>query len=323
VSGAPRRRTSVLAPAAALLGALGCTGSTGEESTDIAAVTTTDPGTPVRAGSNYFLSGTDSDAILVNCMLDYVLRAGTSVYTIALHGEPSQIQALPAAGTIGASGATTVVVASCNGGTAAAGDESIAQYVARTEGLPCTSVLGCTGLVYPKCGPNGTTAMPDGSTTPGLPELYCAGVWVNGCVPPTAVTAQIPGVSMTTPMNTNPSAPASPGAVTVGCFAGDQPSDVWSRCRRVYDNYQAPSGDSCSSLWGVVMTDPRRQTCDGLVRACIQNTLAACAALAPPPPPPPPPGQLAAGSGSGSGSGGGSGSGLGSGVGSGSGTGSG
>jgi uncharacterized membrane protein YgcG len=279
----------------------GCTGALDEVATDEQEITQTEPGIPTRSGPNYFLTGADRDAVLVNCTLDFVLRGGNSVYTIALHGEPSQIQALPAVGVVGASGAQTVVVASCNGGTAAPGDESIAQYVARTEGIPCNRVIGCTGLVYPVCGPNRTTAMPDGSTTPGTPELYCAGVWVNGCVPPTAVTPNIPGVSMTTPMNTTPSAPANPGAVTVGCFVGDLPSDVWRRCRNVYNNYVPPCGGTCSDVWNELPSHPRKQTCDALVRSCIQNTLAACAAMAPPPPPAaPPPGgqQVAVGDGS-------------------------
>jgi hypothetical protein len=273
------------------------------ESTDTAAVVVTDPGIVTRAGTNYFLTGTDSDAVLVNCMLDFVLRSGNSVYTIALHGEPSAIQALPPPGAVGASGANRVVVASCNGGTAAPGDESIAQFVARTEGIPCENVVGCTGLVYPLCGPNRTTATPDGSTTTGTPELYCAGTWVNGCVPPVAVSTPIPGVAMTTPATTAPSAPI-PGAVTVGCFAGDQPSDVWQRCRNVYNNYVVSSGvfsdTVCSNVWNELPSNPQKQTCDALVRQCISNTINACAAMAPPAappgappgPPPPPPVQV-------------------------------
>lgn len=277
-----------------------------DEAANVAAITTTDPGIEIRAGSNYYYTGRDSDAVLVNCMLDFTLRAGNDVYTIALHGSPSRIQNLPAIGVVGASGASTVVVSSCYGGSFAAGDESIAQYVARTEGIPCERVIGCTGSVYPKCGPNGTTAMPDGSTTPGTPELFCEGTWVNGCVPPVALRPALPGVILTMPASPQLAAPL-PGAATVGCFAGDLPSDVWRRCRNVYNNFQTQAGDVCSNMWDIVRSDPRRAECDALVRSCIQATRNACEAIAPPPaaPPPaaPPPGQLAQGSDSGTGSG--------------------
>lgn len=253
--------------------------------TERAAITTTDPTIETRSGPNYFLNGESSSAHLVSCMLDFVLRAGPSVYTIALHGLPSEIEALPPAGTVAGSGASTVVVSSCFGGAGAPGDESIAQYVARTEGIPCEQVFGCTGSVYPICGPDGTTTMPDGSTTPGTPELHCDGVWVNGCAPATAVTPVLPGVRFTTRMTTNPSGPVSPGAVTVGCFAGDLPSDVWRRCRGVYNDHRPVAGSVCSSVWNELPSDPRKAECDALVRSCIQNTLAVCAALPPPPPP--------------------------------------
>ena len=90
--------------------------------------------------------------------------------------------------------------------------------------------------------------------------------------------------------------------MTVGCFAGDLPSDVWRRCRNVYNNYVPPGGGTCSDVWNELPSDPRKQTCDALVRLCIQNTNAACAAIAPPPAPPaaPLPGQVAVAGGDGS-----------------------
>jgi hypothetical protein len=300
------RHLQVMVWGLATIALAACEGSLDEaaEAADVAAIAITDPGIEIRAGSNYYYTGRDSDAVLVNCMLDFTLRAGNSVYTIALHGSPSRIQDLPAIGVVGASGAATVVVSSCYGGAAAAGDESIAQYVARTEGLPCESVIGCTGSVWPKCGPNGTTAMPDGSTTPGTPELFCEGTWVNACVPPVAVRPALPGVILTMPTSPQLAAPL-PGAATVGCFAGDLPSDIWRRCRGVYNNFVTQAGDVCSDMWSRAANDPRRAECDALVRSCIQATRNACAAMAPPPagPAAPPPGQLVQGGGSGAGSG--------------------
>ncbi len=111
----------------------------------------------------------------------------------------------------------------------------------------------------------------------------CDGVWVDGCDPPNVITPQVPGLCFDYQVEQPVSNPIA-GAVTVGCFAGDQGHDIWQRCRDQYADWVVENGTfwdtTCQDIWNNPqgMSDWRYQTCRDLVRTCIDETLAVCAA---------------------------------------------
>jgi hypothetical protein len=77
-----------------------------------------------------------------------------------------------------------------------------------------------------------------------------------------------------------------PDRVTVGCFAGDLPSDVWLRCRDRYRDHVTidrvwPLPDRvCADEWANANPTHGFQECQALVRACLAGTGRACQAAA-------------------------------------------
>jgi hypothetical protein len=184
---------------------------------------------------------------------------------------------MPPANTFANSGAQQLMCSVCYSGTATtlSGEGSVAQVLGQLQGVPCENVIACTGPVSPL----GNVPTPGGGV---CATMQCNGIWVNGCTPPVAITPSVPGVCFTT--GQPPSFPL-PDRVTVGCFPGDQPSDVWQRCRQRYSSFVTDPGifsdTTCADEWK--NPDPSSQgfqECQALVRACIQATFNACGAAA-------------------------------------------
>jgi hypothetical protein len=196
--------------------------------------------------------------------------SGGTVCVIGTHGGIGEIQCMPPNGVFAGSGAQQLLCSVCYAGTptTGSGEGSVAQCLAQMQGVPCENVIACTGSVSP-LGNNGTCAV-----------MECDGIWVNGCTPPVAIRPSSPGVCYT---NATPQPPANPlpGAVTVGCFPGDIPSDIWRRCRNVYNTFVTGIGTTCSAEWANAdFSSQGFQECQALVRSCIQQTRAACDAAA-------------------------------------------
>jgi hypothetical protein len=201
--------------------------------------------------------------------------SGGRLCVIGTHGNIGVIQCMPPNGVFAGSGAQQLLCSVCYAGTptTGSGEGSVAQCIAQLQGVPCESVIACTGSVEP-IGNNGTCA-----------ESRCHGIWVNGCTPPVAIRPNTPGVCYT---NADPQPPAAPiaAAVTVGCFTNDLPSDVWQRCRNSYSTFVTihriwPLPDrTCADEWSNAdITSQGFQECQALVRSCIGQTRSACNAM--------------------------------------------
>ncbi|MBK8253140.1 MAG: hypothetical protein IPK82_10795 [Polyangiaceae bacterium] len=211
---------------------------------------------------------------------------GGQVCVIGTHGGVGEIQCMPPPGVFAGSGANQLVCSVCYAGTPTtlSGEQGVAQVLGVQQGVPCQDVIACTGPVSPM----GVQPTPLGGGT--CATMQCAGVWVNGCSPPQAISPNVPGICFTT---TNPPSYPNPTLVTVGCFAGDLPHNIWQRCRDRYANHVTSSGlfgsTTCADEWASAdPSSPGFQSCQALVRTCIQNTQAACAAAAPLAAPPAP-----------------------------------
>jgi hypothetical protein len=208
---------------------------------------------------------------------EIVDAAGGRLCVIGTHGNIGQIQCMPPNDVFSGSGAQQLLCSVCYAGTptTGSGEGSVAQCLAQLQGVPCGNVIACTGSVQPI-----------GNNPSGCAEVRCNGIWVNGCTPPAAITPNTPGVCYTTAPAQPPSAPIA-NAVTVGCFAGDLPSDVWQRCRNGYNNFVTisrpwPFSDrTCADEWANAdFSSQGFQECQALVRSCIANTRNSCAAVA-------------------------------------------
>jgi hypothetical protein len=232
---------------------------------------------PTAAGLNIVQrpgqwSTTDGSAVDQACTAGetaVVDASGGTVCVIGTHGNIGEIQCMPPNGVFAGSGAQQLLCSVCYAGTptTGSGEGSVAQCLAQMQGVPCQNVIACTGPVSP-LGNNGTCAV-----------MQCGGIWVNGCTPPMPITPSSPGVCYTT----TPQPPSNPinSAVTVGCFAGDLPSDIWRRCRNVYNTYVTGTGSTCATEWSNANFNSQGfQECQALVRGCIQQTRAACDAIA-------------------------------------------
>jgi len=271
--------------------ASGCQGVERQESEEIAsAEQAIDELNPTAAGLTIVArptqwSTTDGSWGDTSCVAGEtaVATAGGTLCVIGTHGGPGVIQCMPPPGVFAGSGATDLVCSVCYAGTPTtlSGENGVAQAIAVQQGVACQNVIACTGSVAPR----GIQPTPGGGGT--CATLECQGVWVNGCSPPQAISPSAPGVCFTT---TQPPSFPIPTKVTVGCFAGDLPHDVWNRCRQRYASHVTSSGlfsdTTCADEWASADgSSVGFQTCNALVRTCIQSTQAACAAMAPPPPP--------------------------------------
>jgi hypothetical protein len=239
---------------------------------------------PDAAGLNIFArpgqwSTSDGSPVDVACTqgeTEIVDASGGRLCVIGTHGNIGVIQCMPPNGVFAGSGAQQLLCSVCFAGspTTASGEGSVAQCLAQMQGVPCENVIACTG-----------PQAPIGNNPSGCAETRCYGVWVNGCTPPVAITPSTPGVCYTTGPPQPPSAPVA-NKVTVGCFASDLPSDMWQRCRSGYNNFVTisrpwPLPDrTCADEWA--NADPSSQgfqACQALVRSCLANTRASCAAV--------------------------------------------
>jgi hypothetical protein len=123
-------------------------------------------------------------------------------------------------------------------------------------------------------------------------SLTGVAVDVAGIVSPYTTVCRVAPPSLV--VDQPPVAPI-PTAVTVGCFAGDLPSDVWQRCRTVYAPWIVQRGliwdTTCQDIWAdhaIGADDWRSRLCADLVGQCIDQTRSACAAVAALPPAPAP-----------------------------------
>jgi hypothetical protein len=204
--------------------------------------------------------------------------AGGRLCVIGTHGLIGEIQCMPPNGVFAGSGATHLMCSVCYSGTPTtiSGEQGVAQCIAELQGVPCQDVVACTGPVSPM----GNMVLPGGGA---CAVARCDGIWVNGCTPPAAIQPRIPGVCFTT--GQPPSFPI-PDRVTVGCFAGDLPSDVWLRCRDRYRDHVTidrvwPLPDrTCADEWANANPTQGFQECQALVRACLAGTGRACQAAA-------------------------------------------
>jgi hypothetical protein len=121
-------------------------------------------------------------------------------------------------------------------------------------------------------------------------SLVGVGAQVYGIPPYTAICQSTPPNIL---VDQPPSTPI-PGAVTVGCFAGDQPHDIWQRCRNAWRDWVVVNGTlwdtTCADIWAdtsIGANDWRWQACQNLVNQCIADTNAVCAAAPAAPPGPP------------------------------------
>jgi hypothetical protein len=183
------------------------------------------------------------------------------------------VQNLPPAGWAAGRNCDRYLLNICSAGFNAPSDISVAQAFVQQQGIPCDRVVACQGTISARPSPSGGT------------QVTCNGTFVNGCQPAVAINPlPLPGVTfVAVPFQTDPTLPANPSTRTVGCFPGDLPSDVWRRCRDSYLGHR-PNGSwwSCQSYWS--NPDPGNtnfQTCQSLVRACIQATQSACLLNAP------------------------------------------
>jgi len=209
---------------------------------------------------------TDLDLACLLGEIDVATAGGGEIFVVGTHGSPGSAQCLPDPGTIG--GTPELVCSICYAGSEGPGGTSIAECVAVDQGYACEDVIACTGSVSP-VGNTGTCA-----------EIRCNGVWVDACGD--VITPWVDGVCFTYGTEQPTSNPV-PGAATVGCFAGDQPHDVYNRCEDVYEDWVASDGQTCTEIWqdpSIGSGDPRFQECHALVQTCFDDTMAVCQANA-------------------------------------------
>lgn len=231
--------------------------------------------------------GTPKDQGLVAGETSVSAAGAGQICVIGTHGMPGSIQCLPPEDLYQNSGATYLHCSVCfaGSGTTLSGEGSVAQYLAEHQGASCGDVIACTG----------TTASRAGGAPGCRATVSCHGQFVNGCTPAVAISPVVPGVCFETLTNSagpgiltgGPTASMIPAPnldrVSVGCFPGQQPHDVWQRCRNNYRNYVTDPGyffadRTCATEWAEAEPTPGFQTCNALVRKCIDSTNRACAA---------------------------------------------